>query len=635
MLRFAQSRNRGCPRSAVCRSASFNCLVCIAWLLMAGGNLLCMAAPFEDHHRLRLEVSTDSDWTTISFGTTRRIGFLIEIVEDSGAEDLHIYVDQDIHIGKAAYDESHVQIIVEVGLFDLENRDLEVIIEKGDIGSTTLDVHNWNENTPLFIDQLINSSKIPGDPNNEKRYSIPNDALTQPGPFSQPTATNKLVLAFYYAWYAPPWFHPAPHEPTLGYYHSHDPDVLEQHVGWAQRHGIDGFIVSWWRRDDFSDQSLERLMPIAEESGFRVSVYYEGYNDHIEVPDDVVEDLIYVLDTYGAHPSFLKVENRPVIFFYSEGMNRFSEEEWEYILSAVRSQGYSFYAVGHEVAWATGEVPAGFDGIHIYSPVTMEPDVAREHYEQLGLRALHRKKHFCSTVAPGYDDTLIRDPGFVRERDDGQYYVDIWAAAAEAPAYWILITSFNEWFEGTEIEPSLEHGHDYLEITRDKALRWKGVTPTESLFRIERETGRVLADGVFHGSGYETGGADLAEWVSVSEPVEPGHVLEIDPTGVGQYRLAQGPCTPSVAGVVSTQPGMVLGHTADTEGQALLALLGVVPVKVTDEGGPIGIGDLLVVSPTPGYAMHWDPDSEMCGLVGKALEPHEAGEGMIEVLLTR
>ncbi len=136
----------------------------------------------------------------------------------------------------------------------------------------------------------------------------------------------------------------------------------------------------------------------------------------------------------------------------------------------------------------------------------------------------------------------------------------------------------------------------------------------------------------------------FADWVTVSEPVAPGDVLEIDPTGIGQYRLARGPCTVSVAGVVSTAPGIVLGGDLVLgsgfevlgEDQALLALLGVVPVKVTDEGGTIAVGDLLIVSSTPGHAMRWDPDSgEICGLVGKALEPHEEGESIIEVLLTR
>ncbi len=158
-------------------------------------------------------------------------------------------------------------------------------------------------------------------------------------------------------------------------------------------------------------------------------------------------------------------------------------------------------------------------------------------------------------------------------------------------------------------------------------------------FQVKRESGDVLTPGAFYGDGTIVGGADLAEWVSVTEAVEPGDVLEIDPTGANVYRLAHGPCSPSVAGVVSTEPGMVLGSPTThhplptTDAQALLALLGVVPVKVTDEGGPIAVGDLLVVSSTPGHAMRWDPENGTpCALVGKALQE---GTGIIEVLLTR
>ncbi len=65
------------------------------------------------------------------------------------------------------------------------------------------------------------------------------------------------------------------------------------------------------------------------------------------------------------------------------------------------------------------------------------------------------------------------------------------------------------------------------------------------------------------------------------------------------------------------------------------ALLGIVPAKVTDEGGMIAVGDLLVVGSTPGHAMRWNPDSgQTGGIVGKALEPHGDSEGVIEALLT-
>jgi hypothetical protein len=80
---------------------------------------------------------------------------------------------------------------------------------------------------------------------------------------------------------------------------------------------------------------------------------------------------------------------------------------------------------------------------------------------------------------------------------------------------------------------------------------------------------------------------------------------------------------------------MVLGGTESAEGYALLALSGIVPVKVTNEGGPIQPGDLLVSSSTPGHAMRWARDGSCpCTLVGKALEPMTDERGVVSVLLT-
>jgi len=169
------------------------------------------------------------------------------------------------------------------------------------------------------------------------------------------------------------------------------------------------------------------------------------------------------------------------------------------------------------------------------------------------------------------------------------------------------------------------------------------------VFRVTA-SGEVRADGAFYGAGFHTGSADVAEWVPVSEPVEPGDVLEFDPERAGYYRKTRSPCSTLVGGVVSTAPGFVLGSqvlgsdtglTTDdsrlvTDDSALLALLGIVAVKVTDEGGSIRPGDLLVTSSTPGYAMKWNQEGEsFCDFVGKALEPLESGTRVILVLLMR
>ena len=75
--------------------------------------------------------------------------------------------------------------------------------------------------------------------------------------------------------------------------------------------------------------------------------------------------------------------------------------------------------------------------------------------------------------------------------------------------------------------------------------------------------------------------------------------------------------------------------SAQIAGEIPMAVVGIVPTKVSTENGPIERGDLLVASSTPGYAMKGTDRSRMLGaVIGKALEPLDEGKGVIEVLVT-
>jgi len=61
---------------------------------------------------------------------------------------------------------------------------------------------------------------------------------------------------------------------------------------------------------------------------------------------------------------------------------------------------------------------------------------------------------------------------FLDRRNGATYRATLDGAAASDPD-WILITSWNEWWENTHIEPSVNFGDQYLQITREFAARWK------------------------------------------------------------------------------------------------------------------------------------------------------------------
>jgi len=164
-----------------------------------------------------------------------------------------------------------------------------------------------------------------------------------------------------------------------------------------------------------------------------------------------------------------------------------------------------------------------------------------------------------------------------------------------------------------------------------------GMTKGTHKFRVDTN-GVAYADGGFYSSG-----ADFAESIAVRgkrSQYEPGDVLEIDRKAKRHLTLANHPYATLVAGIYSTKPGLLASpHHIDDEsfksGEVPLAVVGIVPCKVTTENGPIAAGDLLVTSSLPGYAMKGTDRRRLVGaVVGKALEPLPGGKGIIEVLVT-
>jgi hypothetical protein len=159
--------------------------------------------------------------------------------------------------------------------------------------------------------------------------------------------------------------------------------------------------------------------------------------------------------------------------------------------------------------------------------------------------------------------------------------------------------------------------------------------------------GSVFANGSFNcalsSSCFNTGIAgDIAERIDAVEPLAPGEVVEVDPDRPGWFRRSRGARSPRVVGVVSGQPAITLNNSdlggplgeVGSDQRPLLALAGKVPVRVSDEGGAIAPGDLLVASSTPGVAMRCERSRRCRGAsVGKALEPHRAGEGRILMMV--
>jgi len=135
-------------------------------------------------------------------------------------------------------------------------------------------------------------------------------------------------------------------------------------------------------------------------------------------------------------------------------------------------------------------------------------------------------------------------------------------------------------------------------------------------------------------------GGDYAEAVNAKgslKTYEPGDVLVIGDDADGEVQKSVEPYSTMVAGIFATKPGVIgRRQTLRKEDEELpMAMIGIVPTKVTTENGPIRRGDLLVTSSTTGYAMKGTDRGKMLGaVIGKAMGSLETGSGVVEVLVT-
>lgn len=310
---------------------------------------------------------------------------------------------------------------------------------------------------------------------------------------------QRRVMAFYYPWYGGAdsasadghlhhWgrvdrenrdIEQSEHFPTLGPYDSYDRQIIDRHMRWAADAGIDTLIVSWWGHGDYTDGAMEPILEAADEHGLRITAYYEGAPPD-EAADSTASDIAGLLDKYADHPAWLTVDGQPVVFIYSRAVNQLGLNGWLRVQHRLADRQPRPLLIGDRLGRISALV---FDGIHTYNTAAqidqMPPDPLRQwagrQYPRWVDFANRQRRISTITIIPGYDDTKIRNPGLRVRRHDGDLYRAQWEKVLEARPDWVLITSFNEWHEGSEIEPSVERGTRYLELTGRYARRFKAL----------------------------------------------------------------------------------------------------------------------------------------------------------------
>lgn len=300
-------------------------------------------------------------------------------------------------------------------------------------------------------------------------------------PFSARAQARREVLAFHYGWYGADegWGRSAdggrnhPNTPDGGLYDSADPAVIARQIEQARSAGITGFITSWDGEGNRRDRVLEALVAAAPE-GFSITAYIESSGGSPEVLADRLNALH---QRYAGAPRWLRLNGRPCLFVFDRVWQELGQTGWtsaRMLHDQTRAGGFAVVGPANTEA----EISARrrlFDALHIYS-MQFQTDGWRLAFGLLARRWISRWVQAqrglavtTATILPGYDDRRLDDRTGDRPttpRRAGRTFRMMTEAALAARPDWILIVSWNEWLEGTEIEPSAENGGRELEALR-------------------------------------------------------------------------------------------------------------------------------------------------------------------------
>jgi acid phosphatase type 7 len=245
--------------------------------------------------------------------------------------------------------------------------------------------------------------------------------------------------AFYYPWFPESWrqsgVYPfANHRPSAGFYDGGDIAVVRQHVEAMQYGKIQMGIASWWGRGHSTDARLATLLRAADGSTFRWSVYHEGEGSGDPSVGALTDDLAHLAQTLARDPSALRIDGRFVVFVYADaGDGCAMADRWK---AANTVGAYVVLKVFRGYATCASQP----DGWHQYGPATAADAQGVHSY----------------SISPGF--WKHGDP--VRLSRDLERWRRNVREMTTSGARFQLVTTFNEWGEGTAVESAEEWATD-------------------------------------------------------------------------------------------------------------------------------------------------------------------------------
>ncbi|MDQ3870601.1 MAG: DNRLRE domain-containing protein [Chloroflexota bacterium] len=317
------------------------------------------------------------------------------------------------------------------------------------------------------------------------------------------TSAAPKVGAYYYPWYGPNGRHwdsgylrrmlAERQAPSLGEYDSRSQATLDAHFASAQQYGVDFFICSWWGAGGYEDVTVRDYVLKSPSIGStKIVIFYEsisllGLTNGVIYFDSSVEqkflsDFDYLARTYFADSHYLKIDGKPVVYLY---VTRIYRGNYAQAITNLRAQirsryGFDLYLVGDEVDWDGSPLASRIRLFDAITPYTMYssrqtpgwPDTTgflqgvRQRYDSFKAVADAEGVAFIPGTLPAFNDRGVRLAAnhYALPHEVSSTYTDTYSlfsrflnlsgSYVDPAAATLTVTSWNEWHEDTQIEPT-------------------------------------------------------------------------------------------------------------------------------------------------------------------------------------
>ncbi len=321
---------------------------------------------------------------------------------------------------------------------------------------------------------------------------------------NQAESEDDIIGVIFYPWYRNPntsgfWFHwddkrsiapmtwPARYlpnypdstwNPSVQLYDSTDTEVLRWQDRAMARAGIDIAIAAWVMVTDdapFQDPGFAKAIRICKSVQWCIYYGWEGCVD--PTPQKIYDDMKYVVDTYGPTRNYAKIDGKWLVMVWA-ACGEETANRWRQAKAMLAADGYDIYLNGDAGNATPAIAPDPWDSIHAYIPIV--------------------RQGFTDTFFPNADDSAWISPGFWCIFEDPYLehslseFKSAWndIVANRENYRFILIETWNEWHEGTQIEPGQEivpdpngyypagydYGYDFIDAIGPAAvneLHWR------------------------------------------------------------------------------------------------------------------------------------------------------------------